>query len=454
MSTHTNRRQALSGFMTKTTGELHLYANGTTGSDAWDGSAAAWVPGTLIGPKKTRNAALALLPDRICHNTCVHFAGVFGAASETVNARLMFKRVDPAVTLLFDGGEDRTIVADNGGSPWAADISSTSTIGLTTLSWTVDAYMGYWVRVTSGPAAGQVRLIQSNTATTITTNSAFSVDPGAGATFDIIRPSTEFQYAAVIARFWGGGTVFFQNFYVTGSTTGLNFGTLAGGQCLAWVSNLITASTASLAFNAYGCEINMIKSCLNPTTFVAIGTTGQQCGVSQIGASALGLNLQHSNYGNLNNIVAKTLTLRQTAALYMSYCRIGAMTMDGCRTYNADSAVIMGTVKLGSLVMRDSSVSMAAAADVSGSASHGITVANNSYLNMLGAVTGSGNAGAGVYAHSGAIVHIKNGAAPTLTGTVGDLSFDGSTEASEWSAIDGGTPAVSSAELSMCKEVE
>lgn len=102
--------------------------------------------------------------------------------------------------------------------------------------------------------------------------------------------------------------------------------------------------------------------------------------------------------------------------------------------------------------VRNGAVEISAGIDISNTTGHAIEV-QHGYLNMLGAVTGTGNTGAGVYAHSGSIVHIKNGAPPTLTGTVGDLSFDGTTEATEWATVDAGTPAVSSTELSMCKEV-
>jgi hypothetical protein len=68
-------------------------------------------------------------------------------------------------------------------------------------------------------------------------------------------------------------------------------------------------------------------------------------------------------------------------------------------------------------------------------------------------VVGSNSGGFGVYAHSGSIVHIPNGKPPTISGGTGDLSFDGSTEASSWASLDAGTPVNSAAEVSMAKEV-
>jgi hypothetical protein len=73
---------------------------------------------------------------------------------------------------------------------------------------------------------------------------------------------------------------------------------------------------------------------------------------------------------------------------------------------------------------------------------------------MTAAVSGTGNTGAGVHAKNNSTVLIADGSPPTLTGTVGNLSFDGTTQASTWAAIDGGTPAIeTTADLVVAKEV-
>jgi hypothetical protein len=73
---------------------------------------------------------------------------------------------------------------------------------------------------------------------------------------------------------------------------------------------------------------------------------------------------------------------------------------------------------------------------------------------MTGAVTGSGNTGAGVYAHSGSTVIIKNGSAPTLTGTVGNLAISSAAaEESTWANIDAGNIISIANEMTMAKEV-
>jgi len=104
------------------------------------------------------------------------------------------------------------------------------------------------------------------------------------------------------------------------------------------------------------------------------------------------------------------------------------------------------------ITLIDSSLRLGSGVDISGSASHGIEC-NHSHLHLDGAVTGTGNGGAGVYAHNGSVVNIKNGAPPTISGTLGHLSVDGTTNATWWSTLDAGTPLAVLAEMTMAKEV-
>ena len=60
----------------------------------------------------------------------------------------------------------------------------------------------------------------------------------------------------------------------------------------------------------------------------------------------------------------------------------------------------------------------------------------NSTVYMLGVVVGTGNTTGGLYAHSGAKVFTKSGAAPTLTGgSTIELSFDGTTQQETWANV-------------------
>ena len=71
---------------------------------------------------------------------------------------------------------------------------------------------------------------------------------------------------------------------------------------------------------------------------------------------------------------------------------------------------------------------------------------------MFGVVGGSGNTGAGLRGNSGSNVFITDGSTPTITGTVGDISTDGTTEDATWAEIDAGTALHIAGELK-AKEV-
>jgi len=455
------------GFVTQTTGVLHVYADGTSGNDAWDGSAAAQTPGTLIGPKKTLQAVFDLVPDHIKHNTCIHLAGTFDEWS----LALLDKALLNSAYLVVDGGPGTTVVDNNGGANYAADINSVSTLGVTTAGWIADTHRGLLVEVVDGPAAGQTRMIQGHTTTTITPVRNWSVDPGVGAKFRIVRPATTLSASVTssfLSIFVRGLSIntYVQRIYLSGSKSSL--ATRGAGSGGVVFSGVVSRSTTA-AFTFFG-GTRSSDSFLDPDTFATYSAaTGPLLGMSvkttrlQLRGSAV---FQTATW---NGLVADAVFVA-SPNMITSGCSIRNLYWAGV---NENNNAVLGTnygqllsgVAAGYAVtrfgggtgpgiqVRNGALEIGAGVDISNITGHAIEV-QHGYLNLLGAVTGSSNTGAGVYAHSGSVVHIKNGAAPpTLTGTVGDLSFDGTTQASTWAAIDGGAPAVSAAELSMAKEV-
>jgi len=65
-----------------------------------------------------------------------------------------------------------------------ADVSSATTIGLTTKAWTVSQWINYQVRIISGTGIGQIRVITANTATTLTVDT-WTTTPDATSDFVI-----------------------------------------------------------------------------------------------------------------------------------------------------------------------------------------------------------------------------------------------------------------------------
>lgn len=74
----------------------------------------------------------------------------------------------------------------------APDIFTSTTLGKTGKTWTVNQWTNYQVRITSGLGIGQVRTIASNTATTLTV-AAWTTTPDATSVFEI-APNDDFLY--------------------------------------------------------------------------------------------------------------------------------------------------------------------------------------------------------------------------------------------------------------------
>lgn len=447
--------QAPSGFVSQTTAVGHYYADGTSGNDTYcDGLVAtAYSAGVVHCAKKTLQAVFDLVPFLVKHNTAVHLAGTF-----TSDSGYLSRAVEKAAYLVVDGGNAHTSVA----GPWTADIHSASSIGLTTAGWSVDAYEGYMMEVVDGTCAGQTRTIHGNTATTITPNRNFSADPGT-ASFRVARPTTEIAGGTLTVRNFGESQIWVQNLYTSGAAVIGSFGSSSGGVSTFTHIVLNSSSTKALQAEQGATGIDYRKRATTASWSLGAAATDSCAGVGSIHVSG-GITAHVLASLTSFSVVTKNLFVGNGGVMpnFAFGSRANSFTVGGSRLLAKDGSALIttsanfATTKFGGgaigIKLYSAAVRIGAGVDVSGCSSHGIE-ANNSYLWLDGAVTGTGNTGAGVYAHSGSVVHIKDGAAPTLTGTVGDLSFDGTTQASTWAAIDGGTPAALAAEVSMAKQV-
>lgn len=66
-----------------------------------------------------------------------------------------------------------------------ASAGGASTLTCTGKTWTVDQWRNYQVRITAGTGIGQIRNIASNTATQLTTSTAWTTQPDATSMFAI-----------------------------------------------------------------------------------------------------------------------------------------------------------------------------------------------------------------------------------------------------------------------------
>jgi hypothetical protein len=456
------------GYATRTTAELHLYADGTSGSDANDGL-------TVGTPKKTLAAVVALVPSMLMHNVYVHLTGTFVQTSHVIVSDVVSgTNVATGATnvrkILLLGQWDTW--TDVGGGTKTATGSSVSSLVVAGAGWVVDAYAGYMVKVLTGAAVGQVRMIQGNTADTITPVKNFSVDPGVGATFDIVRPATEITDGGV-----GYGVRFIRcnvqtvvgRLYLSGKMS-LTFTGIGAG---ARIENVVSNSTASAPLGMYrsgGGEYSFTASSSTKDDGTSDSTTVPS-GVSVLAGTGVTFNTVSGSGFYCDALVSKIPVNVDASVIYYAGFGYGSRLMAGLSIENSHAAVSPGnkivldssTGAATTKVSNSSGIGVSISScrrmdigdvDISGCASHGIAIANSMVkLSASGATTGTGNTGAGVYAHSGSVVHTKSGTPPTITGTVGDLSTDGTTQASTWAAIEAGTPVASPAEMTMAKKV-
>jgi len=444
---------------TTTTGVFHVYANGSTGNDSNSGL-------DVDHPKLTLQAVFNLIPDIVKHNTCVHLAGTFNEFG-IVNFAKTREGYAGASTpiILIDGGDTTTVVDDNGGNHYTTIAgTSTSQLVVSGTPWTTDQRYGYWIKILTGPAAGEIRSIFKNVTDTIYPARYFTSAPGTGATFDIVRPTTTLSASSTTSYILLCNTtrpaVRIQRLYCSGSK--VSFYSL--GNLDLCLSSLVLNTTASSAWSATSdVSIAVQVNVYNNSSFVL--DTSNKTGVSVPGSSTL----DFSGCGrvNLPMLLSRNVELagcgfsnlwqgsRIRGKLTLTDCANGCgegtpqfqnTTSPGCQVTTVGDSSGVG------VLLKNTRVTIHNI-NISNNTSHGIE-AVKSHVEFTGACTGSGNGGAGVYAHSGSVVHIKHGAAPTLTGTVGDLAVSSPTaQESTWAAIDAGTPVAIAAEMTMAKEV-
>lgn len=121
----------------------------------------------------------------------------------------------------------------------APDVFSSTTLGKTGKTWTVNQWTNSQVRIVSGLGVGQIRNISSNTATTLTVPS-WTITPDATSVF-VIEWNEDFIYLA------GNAAVTMYRYSISGNTWTVLAPTVARGaapstgMCLDWVSE--TGST-------------------------------------------------------------------------------------------------------------------------------------------------------------------------------------------------------------------
>lgn len=430
----------------QTSAILHLYANGTNGSDLNDGLSAQT-------PKKTLRGVCKLIPYLVKHPCIVHLEGVFDlpAVSEapvvtfsmgTSNESGSYSAVRGVI---FDGGNNWETVA----GPFTATSSGTTSIACSTAGLTEDQYMGYFIRIESGSLATQIRMIQRHDTTTLYPTANFSADPGL-VQFSIIKPATKIRYnglSRTIMDFAGcSGWVRFQRMFFDGC-----YLITRNPGLYVYFSHVLSDSYTVLAGTNYGVEmLGSIFNYYEPNT-LALNT------VNLAGLSFLNQNpdIRGPKQTAFMGMVCKgNMTIAQSDVMYaLRYgSRIkGTLSFQFCRqVWGSGTAVInsdtgyatcrvYGNISISGSQLRIGQVIM----ENAGANAAAFYVWNNSAIEFLEpAPSGSTGQQFGMYIQ-GTNVTVTVGVSqlPTVTGTSGDISFDGTTQKSTWAALPS-TPAV------------
>jgi hypothetical protein len=416
--------------LTTNTESLQVWANGTTGDDSNDGL-------TEATPKKTIKEVLNLLPDVLSYSCTVNLRGVFDWTSISSLDLIVQKSLLQAI-LVIDGGPETEVLE----GPFTATSASTSSITDSARTWTADAYSGLFVEILDGPAAGETRSIYSHDGTTLTPISNWSVSPGAGASFQISQPATTFTSSGSSRDLIMSCTPLntFQNYPALqritfkGNTALFHVG---GALVMGGVVSRATGGT-SFRFESVG-NVFPISFYTSPTTygfefvertvtsFVGTGSTemNKESGILTNGGFILNggsLVIDDSSISGAGSIFSRIINGSITIQNSIGNCLFQVSGSTG-----AGLTLVNSNISVSSLQIDDCG-------------SHAIEVNKSKLTHSSGTITGSGNTGAGVYVHSQGIVHTKSGSAPTITGTVGEVSLDAISQESTWAAIEAGTP--------------
>lgn len=424
----------------------HDAANG--GDDSNDGL-------SVSTPKLTFAGIAKVLPTVASYPVVIHLKGTF--TDQTFIMSFLESRLHTqqgsTPKLLIDGGDDVTVVADNGGNNYTITASSTEYVTTNEGDWTAGQHDGYWLQIVGGPADGQLLTLADSSTTTMWPTKKFLVDP-VGGKFRIVKPSTSVIGTSALGGFQLTSTLGYSMYIqkiLVGGTQGL-----FSMQCKAATLRLASCVFDAGSFQCWSADWLYFWNRINSSTFASE-------------AHAPGTSIRHTNIVYLQgieglfirNAYMKYLTIAGTNIydisqgtrlhrLYIrnSFAREGQDTLITTAGYNTTK--IKGSPNVG-LEINDSYMSVGNI-DISDSTSHGIE-STNSRLYCKD-ITGTGNGGAGLYAHSGSQVTIKDGSPPTLTGTVGDIAINDSTyEEVTWSTIDGGESFHSAQEATIIKEV-
>jgi len=420
-----------------TAGVFHAYADSSRPDDSGDGL--SW-----LTAKKTLAAAVAVLPDVAEDHVVLHLKGSFDISGETIYIKTAISGTSKR--FIIDGGDDVTIVD----GPYTATSTTTTSITDLARSWTVNAMRGYTVEILDGAAAGYAYPVQSNTADTITVGKTWVV-PGL-CQFRIVRPATSIVAGSQSWFYFLGTSLFgwmaFQRLFINGT---ISFGVGQGATQISIFGLAgIVSEGASLVLLPVSVNSSFEYRTIDPDdpssyldyskrrlAFCTRSTSsnvvlGQQSGMFTLRGPSV-INGTISATGLAKVSIQSGCFVKKLLVRGVNSVELGVSDSYGTQSIIGESADV-------GIDAGDSRIVVSKNFVIQNCGSHAIQL-DNSVLECQSAVlSGSGNVGAGIYLKNKASVLIADGYTPTLTGTVGNYSFDGATDGGTWAEVDGGTP--------------
>jgi len=445
------------GRVTASVGARTYYINGSTGNDAWDGE-------SLAHAVKTFSRLFELLPRYIDHNTVVNLSGSF--PSNALNDGFYEVDVRGDAILLFDGGSGRTTVE----GPYTATASAVGSLTDSGRAWTVNALVGHMIIMNDGPQAGQIRMIQENTATQIFFSREMALDPGTSS-FTIFRPETLINCALEVQC--NSGMWHFQRLNIAGSgliwLTGNSWSQAAaapwinGGSPGGQVSFSAICNQRSWGLAIEGGRGAFISESRDPASPDA-ALSGDLSGVGDWTASAYLYIIGNGGFIRLDGYCSGGgLDVEGAMPFIYGGCWWGGAYFNGCLPYDGGSFysdtgyrdTIMADVDGAALSLRNSKLDVGADLDLRTSV-YGIVLVD-SWLGIGAALLGATHTKGGLLIHAGSKALISDGIGASCTlsksgGTV-DVTFDGVNQAISWADLEAGGRASDVDEMSMIKEV-
>lgn len=473
---------------------LHLYANASTGSDSNDGLAADSAKATVQG-------VFDIMPHVIEGLVVVNLSGAFtqtatdyysyGSMINGVHAATPFDR-ELHAAIIVDGGDVITVTDDNSGNDYQSTGVTTSSLTLSGAGWTADEHLGKMLELTDTDQAGTLCGVLYNTTDTIYFIRPITL-PSGNPKFRFVEPGTSIQSlpSGLPGDSWGryigatgvsGGNYYNLRFQrLTLIDTGLRLDACPG--LAMWGSQLVCRLDS---YPAHPLDINYESSMLaggftpgfvEPTTGIfdagGVSRWADVCGVSS--NSTYSIRSVKVNRLSLYGVGCKSdILIKDCGLAGLPHYTTGDIVIDGCRPSEYDRDYKYSRVQLGiakSLKIFGSYLDISGPTTTSnhptptidGSADHGIEIRNSvtkfvelsvsnsandairildeSKVTFLKAITGSGNTGFSLNVGEGCSVVLED--TNTITSTAGEISFDGTNEATTFSAVEGGASAIS-----------